>query len=123
MNTKRTAFILRVILIGFALLGVGLIVLLLINEADVFPQAFKPIPLNESSFHLWIGFLCAAMVPCFAVLVLGWLIANHIKRDNTFSVENSKLLKTVGIISAVDSAFFLCSTVYFFHLGLCQMNG
>ena len=118
MRSKTSVIWIRIVLIGFALLGISLALIIFTDDARTSLCAFKPIPPNKHNYDLWAGFLCASLVPCYAVLVLGWLITNHIERDNTFSKENSKLLKAVGIISAVDSAFFLCGTVYFFNLGL-----
>lgn len=116
MESKKTATCIRIILIGFALMGAGLTALLFTGEANTVLRAFKPVPPFEQTYYYWAAFICIALVPCFAVLVLGWLITNQIERDDTFSIVNSRLLKAVGIISAVDSVFFLCGTIYFFTL-------
>ena len=54
----------------------------------------------------WLIFLWLCAVPCFVSLFFGWKIAKNIGNDNSFSFENSKHLKTISKLAALDSAFF-----------------
>lgn len=64
-------------------------------------------PEMSNCYWPWLIFLWLCALPCFVSLYFGWKIAENIGKDNSFSYENSKLLRIISILAAGDSAFFL----------------
>ena len=115
MNFKSISIWIKVVLIGFAICGITL-------AAIAFPQLGESIvnanPEFSYAYTPWMIFLCIALVPCYAVLVLGWIIASNISRDSAFSQVNARLLKAVAFLSAGDSAFFLLGNIVLLFLNM-----
>lgn len=116
MNYKSLAVWIKSVLIGFALCGAVVMVFAvpaigdsLVNIYPEFAYAYTP----------WLIFLWIAVAPCYAVLVLGWMIASNIARDEAFSAANAKTLKAIAIFAAVDAVYFLVGNI---TLLLLNMN-
>jgi len=103
MKQKTLSVWLKAILSGLA--GLGLILFVLVIPA-VMKELVSRYPEFENRCVPWLAFLIMSVIPCYAVLVLGWRIAGNIGNDQSFSVENAKLLKYISMAAAGDSAFF-----------------
>ena len=68
-------------------------------------------PEFSNRFWPWLTFLILTALPCFAALVIGWMIAADIGRDRSFSFENASRLKWISWLAAGDSAFFFIGNV------------
>lgn len=66
----------------------------------------------------WLVFLSISGLPCYAVLVLGWLIAVNIGNDRSFSEENARYLKLIAILAGADSIYIFVGDVVLFFLGM-----
>ena len=66
----------------------------------------------------WMIFLWCTAIPCFAVLVLGWMIAVNIGRDRSFSEANARLLQRIAWLAAGDTAFFFLGNIVLFFLSM-----
>ncbi len=66
----------------------------------------------------WLVFLSVSGLPCYAVLVLGWLISSNIGRDRSFSEANSKYLKWIAILAGADSIYFFIGDVGLWFAGM-----
>ena len=115
MNLKTLSVWIKIILIGFALCGAGI---LGFAVPSIGQDAVEAYPEFAGAYLPWLIFLWIAAVPCFAVLVIGWLIATNIARDNAFSPANAKLLKTVAILAAVDSVYFFIGNIALLFLNM-----
>lgn len=62
----------------------------------------------------WMFILWISAVPCYIVLILGWLIARNIGMDKSFSVANAKYLKYIMIVTLVDCIYFFIANVMMF---------
>jgi len=56
-------------------------------------------------------FLLLTALPCYAVLVIGWRIANRIGNNNSFCVENAKGLTAVSYLALIDTAYFFVGSI------------
>ena len=57
-------------------------------------------------------------IPCYAVLVLGWKIADNIRMDRSFSYENARYLKWVSYLSMADAVFVFLANIVFLLLDM-----
>lgn len=115
MKLRTLALLIRIILIGCAICGIALLVFVFPNIGQSFANAY---PEFSGAYLPWMIFLCIAAVPCYTVVVMGFLIAKHIARDNAFSADNSRLLKGVAIAAAVDSVFFFIGNLVLLFLNM-----
>ena len=65
------------------------------------------------TYLIWIS-----AIPCYAVLVLGWKIADNIRRDRSFSYENAEYLKWISYLSMGDSVFVFLANIIFLLLDM-----
>ena len=108
MDQKKLAIWLRGIAVGCGLCGIALF--------GVFMPRFLKYVLSEVPdlpYNAWLTFIWILAVPCYAVLVCIWRMAHEIGRDNSFSVENAKLLKAIAVLAGVDSAILLVGNLIF----------
>ena len=74
----------------------------------------------EKNVSPWLILIWISAIPCYAVLVLGWKIANNIGRDRSFSYENAEYLKWVSYLSMGDSVFvFLANIIFGISISIC----
>lgn len=105
----------------FILVGVGICGLLVYGGfIPMYGQAVAArYPEYAYCYIPWLLFLWGTGIPCYAVLILGWKIADNIGKDRSFSQENAKLFQWISILAALDTVFFfLMNIVYLF----CGMN-
>ena len=115
MNLKSLSVWMKIVLVGFALCGAA-VFLFAIPEIGRSLTAFYP----EFGFCYvpWLIFLWIAAAPCYAVLVLGWLIASNIARDHAFSAANSGLLKAIAVLAAADAFYFWLGNIVLWLMGM-----
>lgn len=108
MDQKKLAIWLKAISVGCALCG-------LVLFGFVLPRflAYVADEVPDLPYGAWQVFMWVLALPCYAVLVCIWLMSNEIARDNSFSMENAKLLKYIAILAGVDSALLLIGNVVF----------
>lgn len=103
MNQKNLAIWLKSIIIGTGIFGIIVFALLIPFYGASFASSA---PELAYCYWPWLIFLWLCAVPCFASLFFGWKIAENIGRDNSFSFDNAKQLKTISKLAAFDCAFF-----------------
>lgn len=69
-----------------------------------------------SLYLFWYIFLLAAMIPCYAVLILAWRIATNIGKGRAFSYANGKAFRGICWMAASDTVFFFAGNVGFLLL-------
>lgn len=68
----------------------------------------------EIAYMFWpcLIFIWITAVPVTVTLVLVWLIAVEIGRDNSFCLENAARLRTISLLAAIDTVlYFLAAAV------------
>ena len=115
MRMKSLSVWIKIILIGFALCGAGILGFAVPKIGTAIAKAY---PEFAGAYVPWLVFLWIAAVPCYAVLALGWMIAANIARDNAFSSVNAKLLKAIAVLAAVDSVYFLIGNIILLILNM-----
>ena len=111
MDQKKLAIWLKCIVIGCALCGLALFGIILPRYLAYVAEEVPDLP------HLaWQIFMWVLAVPCYAVLVCIWRMADEIRDDNSFSLENARLLKTIAILAGIDAGLLLIGNVIFMLL-------
>lgn len=116
MRQKTLSSWLKLIIAGVSLCA--LIVFLL-----VIPILGKIVILIENGefeycYWPWLVFIWIAGIPCFIALFFAWKIATNIGNDRSFTNENAKLLKSISVLAAVDSAFFFVGNIVYLFLNM-----
>ena len=126
MKQKELAFWLKFVVICTAVCG-------LIIYAWVFPHLFNYLveqnSILQSNVMPWLTVIWISAIPCYGVLVLGWLVASNIGNDNSFSIANAKHLKWASYFAMIDAGYFFAVNIIFlltdkshpFVLGLALM--
>ena len=112
MDQKKLAIWLKAIVVGCALCGLVLFGFILPRFLRYVATEVPDLP-----HKAWTAFMWVLAIPCYAVLVCIWRMANEIARDNSFSMENAKLLKTIALLAGVDSAVLLLGNLVFMLIG------
>ena len=108
MDQKKLAAWLKGICVGCALCGLALFGIILPRFLAYVAGEVPDLP-----HRAWLIFMWALALPCYAVLVCIWKMANEIGSDNSFSLENAKLLKYIALLAGVDSALLLIGNLIF----------
>ena len=115
MNQKKLAAWLKGIIIGIGLCGLVVYFAILPNFGESLHESYP----EFAGWHWpWMIFLWCTAVPCFAALVLGWMIAVNIGGDRSFSEANARLLQRIAWLAAGDTAFFFLGNVVLFFLSM-----
>lgn len=103
MKQKELAFWLKLIVIGTAICG-------LVIYAGIIPHFMTYLVEQNSMLQKnvlpWLIVIWISSIPCFSVLVLGWLIASNIGKDKSFSKANAKHLKWVSYLALIDVVYY-----------------
>ena len=108
MDQKKLAIWLKAIVVGCALCGLALFGFILPRYLTYVAEEVPDLPHRAWQIFMWI-----LALPCYAVLVCIWKMADEIKADNSFSLENSRLLKYIAILAGIDAALLLAGNVIF----------
>ncbi|SFH87221.1 Protein of unknown function [Pseudobutyrivibrio sp. OR37] len=115
MELKALEKWLKVILIGVAICGLVLYFVL-------FPALGESIVYNNPEFSYcywpWLIFLWVSGIPCYAVLVIGWMIATNIGNNKSFSLANVEHFKRISWVAAGDTAYFFIGNVVLLFLNM-----
>ncbi len=65
----------------------------------------------------WMGFIWISAVPCFAVLVLGWMLAHTVGKGKAFTQVNVTRLRLISRLAAADTVFFFLGNVFYAFMG------
>lgn len=114
MTHSKFARWLKVVIIGVIIIGITCCVYIL-------PQLSKIWAEKNPEFSSWVLpwsiviYVCA--VPCFAAMVMSWLIASNIEKDNSFCMANAKYFKIFSMLALGDSIFLFVAVVVLWLLG------
>ena len=108
MDQKKLAIWLKAIVVGCALCGLALFGFILPRYLAYAAEEVPDLPHTAWNVFMWV-----LAVPCYAVLVCIWKMANEIGNDNSFSLQNAKLLKYIALLAGVDSALLLVGNLIF----------
>lgn len=108
MDQKKLAIWLKCIVIGCGLCGLALFGFILPRFLAYVAEEVPDLPHRAWQIFMWV-----LAVPCYAVLVCIWKMADEIRDDNSFSLENARLLRTIAILAGGDAALLLVGNVFF----------
>ena len=108
MEQKTFAKLLKIIIVGTGIFGAFISFYVFPACGDIFKNMY---PEFAGAYWPWLIFLWIASIPCYCVLVFGWMIASNIGKDKSFSMANAKWMKWVAWMAAVDSAYFFLGNI------------
>ena len=117
MKQQHLAKWLKVIVIGMALCG--LVIFGLLMPRLVYSiLTLDPDWCGGWLIDAWVIFIWIAAIPCYWVLGIVWKIANEIRADRSFTIENSLRVKRIMILALADSAFVFTVNVVFLFMNM-----
>lgn len=119
MKNSMLAVLVRVVIVVIATCGILVcafwypfsISLSVMGVVETEPTAAQNIQLWTQLVFYWV-----VSIPCFAILVLAWLMTNSMKKEAFFKEKNVKLTKISAIILFADLVAFLIGNVVFLIL-------
>ena len=124
MNNRKLSAWLKGVIIGIGICGLIVYFVILPSVAASMRASY---PEFSTRHWPWLIFLWGTALPCFAALIMGWMIAVSIGKDHSFSEKNARLLQRIAWLAAGDTAyFFLGNTVLLFlsmsHPGILLLS-
>lgn len=120
MKSSLIAVLVRVVIILFAVCGVVVCAFWYPFSISLSVMGIvDAVPTIAQNVQMWtqISFYWLVSLPCFAILVLVWMMTNSIKKEAFFNCRNIKLTKISAVILFADLAVFLIGNVVFLILG------
>ena len=112
MDQKKLTIWLKAIVVGCALCGLVLFGFILPRYLSYVATEVQDMP-----HRAWTAFMWVLAIPCYAVLVFIWRMADEISRDNSFSMENAGHLKHIALLAGADALLLLVGNLIFMALG------
>lgn len=88
----------------------------------VIPSLGQTMAANNPEFAYcywpWLIVIWITAVPCYVVLVFAWKIAENIRKNCSFSIQNAKLLKGIAVLVAADTGFFFAINIVYLFLNM-----
>ena len=106
---------LKAIIIGVGIFGILVYGFMIPECGKMFVTMY---PEFSYCYYPWLIFIWMTGIPCYAVLVFAWKIAVNIHKDNSFSVENARLMKRIAGMAFFDVIFFFMGNVLFLFLNM-----
>jgi hypothetical protein len=66
----------------------------------------------------WLLFLWGVSLPCFIVLALVWKVSTSIRREQVFTLQTAKLVKSAAMLILVSVSLFFTGNVVFALLNM-----
>lgn len=111
MDKKTVEKLLKMMIAALGLTGIICCILMPNIIMYIFPGWSAP------TLRLWLGILYCAALPCFAALIPSWRIAGSIGKGKSFSEENVKSTRIIGILTAAETAFLFAANILTFAIG------
>ena len=108
MDQKKLAIWLKAIVVGCALCGLLLFGFILPRYLAYAAEEVPDLPHTAWNVFMWV-----LAVPCYAVLIFIWQMANEIGKDNSFSLENANHLRMIALLAGLDAGMLLVGNVIF----------
>ncbi len=119
MNNRTISFSIKICILIAALTGI-----FVCTQIYPFTASLEAFGLSPDGTRPWTDaqylkfwsmliFYWVMSLPCFAVLLIGWLVSGDIKKDNLFSLGAVKRLKAAFLILFFSSCIFLAGNIVF----------
>ena len=116
MQPKKFSLMMKAVIIALAVFGAGFYFYFV-------PEALKVIDnvklfTDKTLFLPWLLLIVLTCIPCYAVLILAWKMAQSVQADKQFSHKNSGRLKKIALCALADTAFFFIGSLVYWALGI-----
>ncbi|MDE6276227.1 MAG: hypothetical protein K2M75_06805 [Clostridia bacterium] len=121
MDDKKVSWILRSAIILVGIFGVAVCAFwwpFSISLTAVGIAQDNPPITSAQSIEFWVQFVFYQLVslPCFAILVLAWLVTNRIYAGEFLHLSTFKLIKTASLILFIDLVVYFIGNLVFTFL-------
>ena len=79
-------------------------------------------PALEPAYLPCLIFFWVTTIPVYAFIVLVWLIAVEIGRDNSFCMKNALRLRTCSLLAAADTLYYIIGGVVLLSMNLLHIG-
>lgn len=69
-------------------------------------------------FWPWLIFIWSTAIPCYTALGFCWAVAANIGRGNSFCMANARHLRSIAVLAAIDSVWFLAGNAVLLCLNM-----
>lgn len=114
MTQKRLSILLKIVIIGMTLCGLGIYLCIF---PDVGPDLIIA-NIGINCYVPWLIFAWITAIPCFAVLFFGWGIAADIGKGNVFTRKNAVRCKRVMNLIILDTVLVFFGNILFLILDM-----
>ena len=106
---------LRVIIVGTTLIGVLCCAYIIPELARTFKDSY---PEFSHWVMPWLILIYVCAIPCFIAMWISWKITGNIGKNQSFTMENSKLFKIYSMLALGDSVVFLLGSIVYTLMGM-----
>ena len=108
MKAKTLSAIFKTVLVLLGLFGAGMC-------AAWYPLHLRYVLSASGGVAYWVmlALYWVAALPCFAILVVGWMLTGNVKKEDFFTKKNSFLLKLCAFALLAALLFFaVCNGIF-----------
>ena len=123
MNDKKISWMLRSAIILVGIFGVAICAFWWPFSASMTTFGINTIidmdrvtGAQLAEFWVQFAFYQVVSLPCFAILVLAWLVTNRIFKGQFFELGTAKLIRTASLILYIDLLIFFIGNLVFMFL-------
>ena len=117
MKHSTIVLLARISIIALAFLGLCVSILyipgLLTEDAAAVDLALNDGLIGTQSVFRMI-FLEICVLPCYAILAIGWMLTVAIERDTVFTTGAARLFRVASFLLCGDAVFYLLGNIAFF---------
>ena len=114
MTHDKFAKWLKVVIIGVIIIGITCCAYILPQMCGIFADKY---PEMKSWILPWCIVIYICAIPCFVAMIVSWMIASNIEKDNSFCMANAKLFKIFSMLALGDSIFLFVALMILWVLG------
>ncbi|MDE6210973.1 MAG: DUF2975 domain-containing protein [Clostridia bacterium] len=121
MNDKKVAWLLRTAIIIVGLFGLTVCAFwwpfsISLSTMGVDSSLSSLTDAQTAEFWSQFAFYMAVSLPCFAILVIAWIVTNRIHNGQFFALSTAKLINIAALILYIDLGVFLIGNLVFMFL-------
>ena len=121
MNDKQISWALRSAIILVGIFGLAMCAFywplsISLTAVGVSPDPIEVTKAQTIEYYVQFAFYEAVSLPCFAILIIAWLVTNRISKGQFFDLSTAKLIRISSWILFIDLLVFFIGNLIFMFL-------